>query len=756
MPAGVGIPPGPAQYSEAPGYPRLMADSLDSALHAAAERFTAANPLSKQRWDAARQSLPGGNTRTVLFHDPFPLAFAGGRDATLTTLDGATLTDFLGEFTAGLFGHSEARILRAVHEALDSGISLGGHNDREQHLARLLCERFDLGLVRFTNSGTEANLMALALAVEYTRRPKVLVFRGGYHGGVLSFSDKPSPVTVPHQWIVADYNDVSGTRALIREHAGDLAAVLVEPMLGSGGAIPGDPGFLQMLRDEASAAKALLIFDEVMSSRLGPGGLQRELGIQPDLTTLGKYLGGGMSFGAFGGRADVMACFDPTRNGHLAHAGTFNNNVLTMAAGVAGLTEVLTDAALADLNARGDRLRDGLAALFDERGVTMHASGIGSILTLHFVPGPIHRLEDAAAADPRLRQLLFLWLADHGFWIAQRGFIALSLPVTDADCDRFVECVGSFIDEYRDLLPAPGLRVRVIRGDITEQRVDAIVNAASPAMRGGGGVDGAIHRAAGPGLLAECVERFPSGLPVGGAGWTDAHDLPASRVIHAVGPVHGSGSRDELVSAYVSALRVADELGARTIAFPLISAGVYGWPRADAIQAGFDGIAASGTSVREVRFVTPHDDIARDIEAALWRVTPLRILQSVRSLHERGFESVRARPGMSPSGMYWRVSVMAGARDILGYTTGNGSDVVGMDVTAATPAEAVADHLLSLSPGLEPAADAAYAEWYRDLLRLVEENAALPIAFADYFDDADGWEIGWGSGIRVPHPPEAS
>lgn len=296
--------------------------------------------------------------------------------------------------------------------------------------------------------------------------------------------------------------------------------------------------------------------------------------------------------------------------------------------------------------------------------------------------------------------------------------------------------------------------IEVIRGDITAERVDAIVNAASPQVRGGGGVDGAIHRAAGPGLLRECVERFPEGLPVGGAGWTTAHELPARWVIHAVGPVHGRGSREQLLSAYANSLARADELGAETVAFPLISAGIYGWPRDDAIQAGLDGVAASSTRVREVRFVTPHEEMARAIESALWRATPLRVLQGVHVLHDRGFEQARILPGMSPSGMYWRLELSVGSGDVLGYTTGNGSRVAGLDVTAATTPDTVADHLLTLSPGLTTAADPAYAQWYRELMSLVEEHAALPIAFADYFDSSGGWEVGWGSGVRVPPPPE--
>ena len=248
----------------------------------------------------------------------------------------------LGEFTAGLYGHSHPVILDAVRGALDRGISYGGTNELEHQLAELLCARFPaMELVRFTNSGTEANLMALALAVHHTGRREILVFKGGYHGGVLAFgSGEPSPVTVPHAFVLGDYDRTDETRALIRAHAGTLGAILVEPMLGSGGCIPASTEFLRMLREEATAAGALLIFDEMMTSRLARPD------VVPDLMTVGKYLAGGMSFGAFGGRRELMEGYDPTRPGALFHAGTFNNNVLSMSAGIAGLTQVLTPDAL--------------------------------------------------------------------------------------------------------------------------------------------------------------------------------------------------------------------------------------------------------------------------------------------------------------------------------------------------------------------------------------------------------------------------
>jgi glutamate-1-semialdehyde 2,1-aminomutase len=386
------------------------------ALDAAVARYVARNPASAARAEHAARVLPGGNTRSVLHFDPFPLVFERGEGQYLWSLDGDRYTDFLGEFTAGLYGHSNPVILDAIRAALDRGISFGGTNALEHELAGLLRRRFPaLELMRFTNSGTEANLMALALAVHHTRRREVLVFKGGYHGGVLAFgAGEPSPVSVPHAWVMGDYDAIDSTRALIREH--ELAAILVEPMLGSGGCLPASDAFLAMLREEATATGALLIFDEVMTSRL-----PRPV-VRPDLMTVGKYLAGGMSFGAFGGRRDLMAAYDPTRPDALFHAGTFNNNVVSLSAGIAGLTHVLTDEALQDLNARGDRLRAALDRI-------VPTTGRGSLMTMH-------------APDQRL---LFLELLDRGFWLAARGMIALSLPITDADCDALVEAVGEVL-----------------------------------------------------------------------------------------------------------------------------------------------------------------------------------------------------------------------------------------------------------------------------------------------------------------------
>jgi glutamate-1-semialdehyde 2,1-aminomutase len=231
---------------------------------------------------------------------------------------------------------------------------------------------------------------------------------------------------------------LSAARALTpgRAHADSLGAVIVEPMLG-GGCIPGTREFLAMLREKCTLHDIVLIFDEVMTSRLSPSGLQGLLGIKPDMTSRGKYLGGGASFGAFGGRRDIMERFDPSRPDSFDHAGTFNNIVLSMAGGLAGLTKVYTAAEAVRLNALGDRLRDRLNRLATMRGAPFHATGLGSLIGLHFGNA-------AESAQRTVESLFHLDLLDRGYYFSRRGYIALSLPTTDADCEDFAAAVDDF------------------------------------------------------------------------------------------------------------------------------------------------------------------------------------------------------------------------------------------------------------------------------------------------------------------------
>jgi glutamate-1-semialdehyde 2,1-aminomutase len=428
-----------------------MAD-IDATLDAAKASFTAKRPKTHAMHERAAAVMPGGNTRTVLFTVPFPLRVEKGEGATITDVDGHSYLDLLGEYSAGIYGHSHPRIIAAAKAALDNGLNFGAHHEGEVKLAEVVTKRFNMDLVRFTNSGTEANMMALAAARCFTGRAKIMPMEGGYHGGTLYFSHGASPVNAPFDCVMGHFNDVEATRKLIAANADELAAVILEPMLGGGGGISASPAFLAMLREETAKRGIVLIFDEVMTSRLHPGGLSAKLGIEPDLKTLGKYVGGGMSFGAFGGKQAIMALFDPTNPDALPHAGTFNNNTLTMNVGHVAMTEIYTPDACAALNARGDRLRDTLNDLFMRYQVKMKAMGQGSMVVIHPTAGEINAPHDIEDTDKRLRQLLFLDLLEQGIYIAERGFMALSLVVTDADCDRLVKAVEGYITRRRELL----------------------------------------------------------------------------------------------------------------------------------------------------------------------------------------------------------------------------------------------------------------------------------------------------------------
>jgi len=415
---------------------------IEAALAEAEELYRARNAKSLAQHHAACAAMPGGNTRSAIHVDPFPLTIARGEGARLWDLDGHEYVDFLSEFTAGIFGHSHPAIRRAIEQALESGLNFGAHNATE---ARFAGARFpSIELVRFTNSGTEANLMAVSAARAITGRPKILVFTGGYHGGVFYFRGHGSPLNAPFEYLLGHYNDLQAVEAVVRPHWAELAAILVEPMQGTTGCIAAERSFLAGLRALADNTGALLIFDEVMTSRLAPGGLQEVHGILPDLTTLGKYVGGGMSFGAFGGIADIMERFDPRRPDAFQHAGTFNNNVLTMNAGLVGLTELYTPERARALNSWGDRLRDRLNAVVRSRGLAMQFTGLGSMFSVHMTDRPIRSQDDAEQGNAKLRDLFYFDLVARGIWFAKRGMFALSIALDESDGDKLVEAVEEF------------------------------------------------------------------------------------------------------------------------------------------------------------------------------------------------------------------------------------------------------------------------------------------------------------------------
>jgi glutamate-1-semialdehyde 2,1-aminomutase len=296
-------------------------------------------------------------------------------------------------------------------------------------------------------------LFASLVARHATKRAKLLVFNGCYHGGFMIYGPVDPGLSVPFPLVKATYNDVAGTRASLRSNGTDIAAVLVEPMMGSGGCIPATPEFLIMLREETRSAGILLIFDEVMTSRLAPGGAQGLRGIQPDMTTLGKFWGGGFAFGAFGGSREVMCHLDTRGGGLLSQGGTFNNNVIAMTAGLVGARDVYTPEACVRLNALGDTLREALNVLGRSLGLGFQATGLGGVLNTHWQNVAVTEPSLVQPAAAPVRRLFQLEMLSRGYYVSQRGMINLSLPMQESDLAGFVDEVRDYLTRHAAFLP---------------------------------------------------------------------------------------------------------------------------------------------------------------------------------------------------------------------------------------------------------------------------------------------------------------
>ena len=294
--------------------------------------------------------------------------------------------------------------------------------------------------------------MALSTARVVTGRSKMMVFNDAYHGGVIKFLGGGCRLNVPFDFVLAEYNDIEGTASLIDEVGDELAAVIAEPILGAGGNIQGNRQFLQMLRRKTEETGALLIFDEVKTSRLGPGGVQEMIGINADLTTMGKFIGGGLPTGAFGGSHRVMEHFNPKKAGALPHAGTFNNNVCSMAAGCAAMRDVYTPDRAQEFLDWSEAFRQSLNKMFAAKDVPMYANGLGSMIAIHFNREPTKRPSDITAGCQSLRPLLHMALLLDGILIVGRGDLFLSLPMDESHLAAAHASLERFADQYKPLI----------------------------------------------------------------------------------------------------------------------------------------------------------------------------------------------------------------------------------------------------------------------------------------------------------------
>jgi len=418
----------------------------------------------------ALASLPGGNTRTTVFMKPYPVYAARGEGCRVWDVDGNEYIDCINNFTSLIHGHAHPSLVEAAKQQLALGSAFGLPTGSEIDLAELLAERLpSVDQVRFTNSGTEAVMMALKAARAFTGRPKIAKCEGAYHGSYdyaeVSLDPTPeawgrnAPVSVAYAKgtpdnVLADvitipFNDTEAAVSLVREHGKELAGVLVDPMPNRAGLAPADKNYLDALRRVTRENGALLIFDEVITFRLGYRGAQGLWGIDPDLTTLGKIMGGGFPVGAVAGSREFMAVFDP-RHGKpaLPHGGTFSANPVTMRAGLAAM-ELLDEPAFAKLDALGQRVRSGIDEAFRKSGVPGGTVGLGSLLKVHFADRPIRDYRSAYLTEQESRrQAIFSrGLLNGGVLAASYGLMALSTPMTEEDAEAIVAAASASLAE---------------------------------------------------------------------------------------------------------------------------------------------------------------------------------------------------------------------------------------------------------------------------------------------------------------------
>ncbi len=418
----------------------------------------------------AQHYLPGGDSRTITFFAPHPLYMKDAQGVEMTDVDGNLYLDFLSNYTSIIHGHGHPVITAAIAEQAARGTAMAACMPAQITLAKALCDRVaSVEQVRFCNSGTEATMNALRAARAFTGRNKILKIEGGYHGShdLAEISVAPNlqeagPANAPHavpdelgipqavvqDVVVAPFNDAEAVNALFARHGEQLAAVIVEPILGASGMILAEKSFLSLLRDLCTQHGVLLIFDEVITFRLDYGGAQALYEVQPDLTSFGKIIGGGLPVGAFGGRADVMALFAPPKP-KLVQSGTFNANPLTMAAGIAAM-ELLTREEIARINQLGTQLATGLQNALDEMQVIGQVTGIGSLYTVHFTDQPVRDYRSKSTANAELTRLTHLALLNRGIFPAQRCMFVTSTAMQEAHVEA---CVAAFADVLGQLRP---------------------------------------------------------------------------------------------------------------------------------------------------------------------------------------------------------------------------------------------------------------------------------------------------------------
>ena len=432
-----------------------MAREIKALLDEEIAAYAARNPRSHAMFARAKQSLPGGNTRTGVHIDPFPLYADRGEGSYLYDIDGHRLIDFVNNNTALPLGHAHPAIVAALQEQIARGTAFSRPLALEVEMAELLRARMPvLEKLRFCSSGTEAVLNALRVARAHTGRTKVAKFEGAYHGiddsALVSYlpplgpelgpANKPQGVAssaglMAHtldEVVVLPFNDTAACAEIIGDYAHELAAVIVDPLSTAAGLALPEAGFLSSLRDATTRAGALLVFDEIVSFRFGPGGTHTAYQVRPDLVCLGKVIAGGTPGAAFGGRADAMSLYDPADGPQIQQSGTFNANPIALAAGLQTL-QALTPEAYEQMEGLAQRAAEGLQAAFGEAGIAVQVVVAGSIFRLYFLEQPPRNFRQAAQDDAQMHRWLFFALLNRGLYTRTGGNVSLATEAHHID-----------------------------------------------------------------------------------------------------------------------------------------------------------------------------------------------------------------------------------------------------------------------------------------------------------------------------------
>ncbi|MEM2947232.1 MAG: glutamate-1-semialdehyde 2,1-aminomutase [Candidatus Bathyarchaeia archaeon] len=422
------------------------------------ERYVSKTPKSWALYERAKSVLPQGVSYGIRFFEPYPFYTAKAKGSKLYDVDGNEYVDFWMGHGAHILGHSPAIVVDAVKKQVENGTQYGTSHELEVALAEQVVRMVPSAeMVRFTNSGTEANMYAIRLARASTGKSKIIKFEGGWHGGydALHVGVK-YPFVVPESagltvgatqdTELAVFNNLEDVEAKASKES--VAAIIIEPVLGAGGCIPAEKEFLKGLREICNERDILLIYDEVITGfRLAPGGAQQYYGILPDITVLGKILGGGFPVGAFCGRREIMERLNPLlyeRPHHSFHGGTFCANPITMAAGLAVLKALEDGIIISKLNRTGEKVREILREIFEAKGVNVRVTGVGSIFNTHFTSKQVKNARDTFEADRKRLAEYHLNLIARGVFFLPTHFGSISAAHTDGDIEKLFQTTEDY------------------------------------------------------------------------------------------------------------------------------------------------------------------------------------------------------------------------------------------------------------------------------------------------------------------------